>query len=71
VHYSYGVDLSGRIAAEGSRMLDGAARVLIGAFFEALARRARGAGGDAQTTGDAGWWKKLLGMLGLHAGGQQ
>ncbi len=71
VHYSYGVDLSGRIAAVGSRMLDGAARVLIGAFFEALARRARGAGGDAQSAGDAGWWKKLLRMLGLHAGGQQ
>jgi 2-furoyl-CoA dehydrogenase large subunit len=71
VHYSYGVDLSGRIAAVGSRMLDGAARVLIGAFFEALARRARGAGGDVQSAGDAGWWKKLLRMLGLHAGGQQ
>jgi len=36
----------GKIAAVGSRMIEGAARVLIGAFFEALARRA---GGE--------WWR--------------
>ena len=61
VHYNYGVDLSGKIAAVGSRMLEGAARVLIGAFFEALARRA---GGEGAAQG-ASFWRRLLRFLGF------
>lgn len=63
VHYNYGVDLSGKIAAVGSRMLEGATRVLIGAFFEALARRA---GGEAAAQGaPVSLWRKLLRFLGF------
>jgi len=63
VHYNYGVDLSGKIAAVGSRMIEGAARVLIGAFFEALARRAGGEG--AAPDAPVSLWRKLLRLLGL------
>jgi 2-furoyl-CoA dehydrogenase large subunit len=38
VSYVYGIDLSGKVAAIGGRMLQGAARVLIGEFFKRLAR---------------------------------
>lgn len=63
VHYDYGVDLSGKIAAVGSRMIDGASRVLIGTFFEALARRAGGVGTAQGET--VSFWRKLLRFLGL------
>jgi 2-furoyl-CoA dehydrogenase large subunit len=57
VHYDYSVRLSGKIAAIGSRMLEGASRVLIGAFFDALARRA---GGVSEKEGRfASFWRKL------------
>ena len=39
VHYSYEVMVGGKAAAIGGRLLDGAARVAIRRFFEALARR--------------------------------
>ncbi|MEM7749617.1 MAG: molybdopterin cofactor-binding domain-containing protein [Pseudomonadota bacterium] len=40
VSYRYGIDLGGKAAAIGGRMINGAARVLIGEFFKRLARRA-------------------------------
>ncbi|MBI4293995.1 MAG: molybdopterin-dependent oxidoreductase, partial [Betaproteobacteria bacterium] len=64
VHYNYGVDLSGKIAAVGSRMIEGAARVLIGAFFEALARRAGGAGPAPRR--EFSLWRKFLRLLGIE-----
>lgn len=64
VRYEYGIDLSGKIAAVGSRMIESASRVLIGAFFEALARRAAppGAPPPARLT----LWQRLLRLLGLR-----
>jgi 2-furoyl-CoA dehydrogenase large subunit len=59
VHYTYSVRLSGKIATIGGRMLDGAARVLIGAFFDALARQA---GGQAQPGWLAQMWRNLQRM---------
>jgi 2-furoyl-CoA dehydrogenase large subunit len=53
------MDISGKIAAVGGRMLDGAARILIGAFFQALARHA-GAGGEAPSSS----WRKWLRLPG-------
>jgi len=63
VHYNYGVDLSGKIAAVGSRMLEGATRILIGAFFEALARRAGGV--SAAPVAPVSFWHRILRLLGL------
>lgn len=39
IEYVYGANLTGKVAAVGGRMLEGAARVLIGEFFKRLARR--------------------------------
>lgn len=40
VSYRYGIDLGGKVAAIGGRMINGAARVLISEFFKRLARHA-------------------------------
>jgi 2-furoyl-CoA dehydrogenase large subunit len=45
--------IGGKLASIGSRLLDGAARVIIGQFFAALAREV-GGGGDGR-----GLWTKL------------
>ena len=43
IGYTYEAAVGGKVAAVGGRLLDGAARVVIGGFFAALARRAGGA----------------------------
>lgn len=40
ISYRYGVDLSGKVAAIGGRMIEGAARLLIAEFFQRLSRHA-------------------------------
>ena len=62
LHYQYKVNLSGKITSVGSRLLEGASRVLIGAFFGALARRA---GGASVPAASVSWWQKLLRLLGI------
>jgi 2-furoyl-CoA dehydrogenase large subunit len=42
IAYDYEAEIGGKVAAIGSRLLDGAARVVIRQFFEALARRVAG-----------------------------
>lgn len=44
IGYSYEAAVGGKVAAIGGRLLDGAAKAIIGQFFAALARRARPAG---------------------------
>ena len=72
IRYDYGVDLSGKIAAVGSRMLDSASRMLIGAFFEALGRRAApaappppGATAPAAAPAKPSFWRWLLRLFGV------
>jgi len=60
IEYSYGVDLTGKVAAVGGRMLDGAARLLTGEFFKRLARRAMPQDGDSQEQ-KRGWLQRLFG----------
>lgn len=43
VNYTYEVKVAGKVAAVGGRMLDGAARALIGQFFKGLVRQTGGA----------------------------
>ena len=43
VSYRYQVAVGGKVASIGGRLLDGAAKAIIGQFFAALARRAGGA----------------------------
>ena len=72
--YRYGVDLSGKVAAVGGRMLDGAARLLIAEFFKRLGRHAAPVEADATPTPpppvaepakvpveQRGWLRRLIG----------
>jgi 2-furoyl-CoA dehydrogenase large subunit len=59
VHYRYEAEIGGKVASIGGRLLDGAARVIIGQFFAALARHA---GGGAAAGGST--WSKLRGWFG-------
>ncbi|TAM85542.1 MAG: xanthine dehydrogenase family protein molybdopterin-binding subunit [Candidimonas sp.] len=60
--YDYGVSVSGKVAAVGGRMLEGAARIILRQLFERLGRQA--VGGTAQLP--TPWWRRLLGLLGLR-----
>lgn len=55
IRYRYEAAIGGKVASVGGRLLDGAARVVIGQFFQALARHA---GGDAAA--QAGFFRRLL-----------
>lgn len=59
VNYSYEVELSGKVAAVGGRMLEGATRIVIGQFFERLVAQVGGPSASVP------WWRKLLRMLGV------
>jgi 2-furoyl-CoA dehydrogenase large subunit len=48
VHYEYEAAIGGKVASIGGRLLDGAARVVIGQFFSALARQAGGTPAQAR-----------------------
>ena len=63
VHYRYEAEIGGKVASIGGRLLDGAARVVIGQFFAALARQA---GGDRHAGSGpiAAALSKLRGLLG-------
>lgn len=60
VTYRYSVNVGGKVAAVGGRMLDGATRLLIAQFFDRISARAAG-----ETSPDASWWLRLLRWLGL------
>lgn len=55
--YDYEAELGGRLAAVGGRLLDGAAKIVIGQFFAALGRRASG----APARGWRAWLARALG----------
>jgi 2-furoyl-CoA dehydrogenase large subunit len=60
LRYSYEAAVGGKVAAVGGRLLDGAARVIIGQFFSALARKAGGG------SSEPGLLARLLAVLGLR-----
>lgn len=68
VSYDYTVEVGGRVAAVGGRMLDGAARVVVGQFFDRLTRQLGDGDGGAppsQADGESpSLWKKLTGKRG-------
>lgn len=57
--YEYRASVGGKVASVGSRLLDGAARIVIGRFFKALGRQA---GGAAPARGR--WLARLFGRRG-------
>ena len=63
VAYDYEIHLAGKVAAVGGRMLQGAARALIGQFFAGLIRQAAGERADSEQPAVTGWWRRLLRAL--------
>jgi 2-furoyl-CoA dehydrogenase large subunit len=57
--YEYDAAIGGKVASIGGRLLDGAARVIIGQFFSALARHAGGGGPPGRN-----FFLKLRGLFG-------
>ena len=57
VTYTYTVEVSGKVAAVGGRMLEGAARFVVGQFFERLAAQVGGPPVHVP------WWTRLLRAL--------
>ena len=55
--YDYEAAIGGKFAAVGARMLQGAARVIVGQIFTRLAAELGG------TSGAGGWWPRLLARL--------
>ncbi len=62
VAYKYDAEIGGKVASIGGRLLDGAARVIIGQFFSALARHAGGKG--ATSDAGTGLWARLRRLFG-------
>lgn len=60
LHYDYAAQVGGKVAAVGSRMLEGAARIILAQLFESLGRQATGASASS-------WWRRLLQRLGVRA----
>ncbi|MCC6887653.1 MAG: molybdopterin-dependent oxidoreductase [Hyphomicrobiales bacterium] len=60
IDYDYAVEISGKVAAVGARMLDGATKVLIGQFFHRLTAEL-GAGESPKSS----WWRRILKALGF------
>ncbi|MBU1439912.1 MAG: molybdopterin-dependent oxidoreductase, partial [Gammaproteobacteria bacterium] len=55
LHYDYRAQVGGKVAMVGSRMLEGAARIIVAQLFESLGRQAAG-GAVTQPP----WWRRLL-----------
>ena len=66
LHYDYEAQVGGKVAAVGSRMLEGAARIVLAQLFDSLGRQAATPQSLATTTRPS-WWHKLLQRMGLRA----
>ena len=61
LHYDYAAQVGGKVAAVGSRMLEGAARIVLAQLFESLGRQAAGDAAVRKAT----WWRRLMAWLGV------
>jgi 2-furoyl-CoA dehydrogenase large subunit len=64
LHYDYRAQVGGKVAMVGSRMLEGAARVIVAQLFESLGRQA--VGGTPAASAPS-WWRRLWRALGGHS----
>ena len=60
--YDYEVEISGKVAAGGGRMLEGASRIVIGQFFERLVSQV---GGKAPSPTGETLWQRILRAFGI------
>ena len=61
LRYDYEAEVSGKVAAVGGRMLEGAAKIVLKQLFEQLGRQAGGPGAGAASRP---WWRRLLQRVG-------
>ena len=59
LRYDYSAAVSGKVAAVGGRMLEGAAKIVLRQLFEQLGRQAAGANAPPPRS----WWKRLFATL--------
>ena len=64
IEYEYSAEISGKAAAVGGRMLDGATKVLINQFFQRLVAEMTG-GAAPEGPAKQSWWRRLLNALGF------
>jgi 2-furoyl-CoA dehydrogenase large subunit len=64
LRYDYEAEVSGKIAAVGGRMLEGAAKIVLRQLFEQLGRQAGGSG--PSTAASTSWWRRLLQSMGVQ-----
>jgi 2-furoyl-CoA dehydrogenase large subunit len=67
LRYDYSAEVSGKVAAVGSRMLEGAAKIVLNQLFEQLGREAAGAtkGAAPAPAAKPGLWQRLLAIFGV------
>jgi 2-furoyl-CoA dehydrogenase large subunit len=66
VDYHYAVRISGKVAAVGSRLIDGAARTLINSFFKHLVSQTTNqATGQTETAPAQGLFARILAFFGI------
>ena len=63
LRYDYEAEVSGKVAAVGGRMLEGAAKIVLKQLFEQLGRQAGGQGATSNQA-SASWWRRLLQRFG-------
>ena len=63
VTYDYRIEIGGKVASIGGRMLEGAAKMVVGQFFDRLCSQIEGK--PVPAGGELGLWHRLLAMLGL------
>ena len=66
ITYDYRVEISGKVAAIGGRMLEGAAKIVVGQFFTRLAAQIGGAAVPEKSSSGGSWWQRLLAALGIR-----
>jgi 2-furoyl-CoA dehydrogenase large subunit len=64
IEYEYSAEISGKAAAVGGRMIDGATKVLINQFFQRLVAEMTGGAAPAGQAKQS-WWRRLLNALGF------
>jgi 2-furoyl-CoA dehydrogenase large subunit len=70
LRYDYSAEVSGKVAAVGSRMLEGAAKIVLNQLFEQLGREASGGTTAAAAAGvpakpKRSWLRRLLAIFGV------
>jgi hypothetical protein len=60
LHWRVQVQLGGRLAQFGSRLVEATARELAGEFFERLGQALQAADARGAATAPLSWWRRLL-----------